>query len=111
MDKKNGNLNIYKSITTKTPSAEEDHVRRSKAPNQLNGPGEIFVNSCFRFQEGSFSPNIYASMDVKLCEVLKVFSKNEKLNICKFMTNGKTLSAEEDHVIRLKAPEQLQVFP
>ena len=37
---KNGNLNIYNFITTEqTPSADEDHVISSKAPEQLLNGG------------------------------------------------------------------------
>ncbi len=36
---KKGNLNIWNSATGQTPSADEDHAIRSKAPEQLiHGP-------------------------------------------------------------------------
>lgn len=50
--RKNGNLNIYSSISTgQTPSADEVHVIRWKAPElQLNrARGELVVSKTVRF--------------------------------------------------------------
>ena len=94
-DKKQSHLNIYNSMTT--PMAEEDHVIWAKAPEQLvNGPKwEYFINSCFQGQESNLVPNFWANLDKK------------SLRKHKKTWTSTTPLAEEDHVIRSKALEQL----
>lgn len=50
--KKNGNPNIYKSLTRgQTPSADEDDVIRLKAQAQLLNGAFYFAKCCFQGQE------------------------------------------------------------